>query len=143
MSVHILGGGKTGVVDLGQKQQETESVSEWATHSTNAGMRTFVKLLHEAVKEKQEVDPVTPEDVAVGYIAGFLSGITLLQGVFLGSMAMDMAKEAFDAIEQYYEDRPDELAGLMDSRSKQPEQHDVDNRDACSGGGDGDESGQN
>ncbi len=124
MSIPILGGKKSGVADLRPvEQRQPKDTGEWINHPSNAGMKKFILLFRKTLRaqeREEEGEAFKTEDVLASYLAGFLSGMTLIQGVFIGSQGFIMAQEIMDVLPE--EDPEDAPATPAEEPSKEMEQ---------------------
>ena len=109
MSIPILGKGKSGVADLRPPgQREPQTVEEWINHPSNRGLREFILMFRKSLRAQARDDKTPPAseiDILASYLAGFLTGMTLIQNVFLGSSAFIWAADVIEVLPD--EDPPD------------------------------------
>lgn len=104
--VPILGGPQANVADLRPEGiRQPKNMAEWINHPTNAGMKQFVLDMREGFRNQEkspDLRDIDSDDAVTAYLAGFMTGMALIQGAFIGSDGFKMAAEAVASLPAEY-----------------------------------------
>jgi hypothetical protein len=94
---------------LGRKSPQEELLIKTRMWAREPGTRPILQFIHDYKNSLDKSnDPYTGEDIALNWTAGFVAGMSLVGGVFLGDFSVSLARAVLNVMEDEIKDEDSE-----------------------------------